>query len=115
MNWMVLPNRLYLIVKLYINRPELLPDTHVANLLSGSKEEMNESRKLGAKIGFSIGGGLFLTASAVLLGIGIPQFFVGRHQIKNVVDDYNQQKGYTYSPSISFGAQTHGIGFAVNF
>ena len=25
---MVLPNRLCLIVKLYINRPELLPDTH---------------------------------------------------------------------------------------
>ena len=29
MNLMVLPNRLCLIVKLYINRPELLPDTHV--------------------------------------------------------------------------------------
>ena len=28
MNLMVLPNQLYLIVKLYINRPELLPDTH---------------------------------------------------------------------------------------
>ena len=25
---MVLPNQLYLIVKLYNNRPELLPDTH---------------------------------------------------------------------------------------
>lgn len=92
----------------------LAPNT-MANLLLGSKEEMTESRKRGAKIGASIGGGLILTASAVLLGIGIPQFFVGRHQIKNVVDDYNQQKGYTYSPSISFGAQTHGIGFAVNF
>ena len=29
MNLMVLPNRLCLIVKLYIIRPELLPDTHV--------------------------------------------------------------------------------------
>ena len=28
MNLMVQPNRLCLIVKLYINRPELLPDTH---------------------------------------------------------------------------------------
>ena len=28
MNLMVLPNQLYLIVKLYNNRPELLPDTH---------------------------------------------------------------------------------------
>ena len=30
MNLMVLPNQLYLIVKLYNNRPELLPDTHVS-------------------------------------------------------------------------------------
>lgn len=29
MNFMVLPNRLCLIVKLYIICPELLPDTHV--------------------------------------------------------------------------------------
>lgn len=29
MNYMVLPNRLCLIVKFYINRPELLPDTYV--------------------------------------------------------------------------------------
>lgn len=29
MNLMVLPNQLYLIVKLYNNCPELLPDTHV--------------------------------------------------------------------------------------
>lgn len=28
MNLIVLPNQLYLIVKLYINRPEFLPDTH---------------------------------------------------------------------------------------
>ena len=33
MNLMVLPNRLCLIVKLYINRPELLPDTYVQKLL----------------------------------------------------------------------------------
>ena len=69
----------------------------------------------GSQLGTIIAGCMVLTASGVLLGIGIPKFFVGRHQIKNVVDDYNQQKGYTYSPSISFGAQTHGIGFAVNF
>lgn len=29
MNWMVLPNQLYLIVKLYNNRPEFLPDSNV--------------------------------------------------------------------------------------
>ena len=28
MNWMVLPNQLYLIVKLYNNRPEFLPDSN---------------------------------------------------------------------------------------
>ena len=32
MNLMVLPNQLYLIVKLYNNRPELLPDTHEPSL-----------------------------------------------------------------------------------
>lgn len=90
----------------------LAPNT-MAKLLSGSKEEMNENQKRGAKIGASIGGGLVLTASAVLLGIGIPQFFVGRHRIKNVVNDYNHQNGY--EPTLSFGAQPHGIGFAYNF
>ena len=29
MNWMVLPNQVCLIVKLYNNRPELLPDSNV--------------------------------------------------------------------------------------
>ena len=33
MNLMVLPNQLYLIVKLYNNRPELLPDTHVPTFI----------------------------------------------------------------------------------
>ena len=33
MNLMVLPNQLYLIVKLYNNRPELLPDTHEMKFL----------------------------------------------------------------------------------
>ena len=28
MNWMVLPNQVCLIVKLYNNRPELLPDSN---------------------------------------------------------------------------------------
>lgn len=35
MNLMVLPNQLYLIVKLYNNRPELLPDTHDLEILNG--------------------------------------------------------------------------------
>ena len=34
MNLMVLPNQLYLIVKLYNNRPELLPDTHDVTYIS---------------------------------------------------------------------------------
>ena len=29
MNWMVLPNQVCLIVKLYNNRPEFLPDSNV--------------------------------------------------------------------------------------
>ena len=33
MNLMVLPNQLYLIVKLYNNRPELLPGTHVPTFI----------------------------------------------------------------------------------
>ena len=92
----------------------LAPNT-IAKLLSGSKEEMNESQKRGTIIGASIGGGLVLTASAVLLGIGIPQFFVGRHRIQNVVEDYNRQNGFSYEPSVSFGAQQYGIGFAYKF
>lgn len=39
MNWMVLPNQLYLIVKLYINRPELLPDSNVCLSQNGIKNE----------------------------------------------------------------------------
>lgn len=36
MNWVVLPNQLYLIVKLYINRPELLPDSNESFLKKGN-------------------------------------------------------------------------------
>lgn len=42
MNLIVLPNQLCLIVKLYINRPVFLPDTHV----SDDKNELNRVYKL---------------------------------------------------------------------
>ena len=40
MNWMVQPNQLCLIVKLYNNRPELLPDSNEANKLLDDKGHM---------------------------------------------------------------------------
>ena len=43
MNWMVLPNQVCLIVKLYNNRPGLLPDSNATFLIINHQTESQES------------------------------------------------------------------------
>ena len=43
MNWMVLPNQVCLIVKLYNNRPELLPDSNDILFLKFETNAWNHS------------------------------------------------------------------------
>ena len=52
----------------------------------------------------AIGGG-------ALLGSGLICTIIGNAKINNIGKNYNQHPGY----AIDFGAQEHGIGFAINF
>ena len=56
MNWMVLPNQVCLIVKLYNNRPELLPDSNelhvLIELLSKKSVELTFYLNGGSRITF---------------------------------------------------------------
>ena len=62
-----------------------------------------------------LSGILMMTGAVAVAAVGIPNLFVGRHRIQNVVEDYNRQNGFSYEPSVSFGAQQYGIGFAYKF
>ena len=46
MNWMVLPNQVCLIVKLYNNRPGLLPDSNDRNIFLSSTPSKRGSRRI---------------------------------------------------------------------
>jgi hypothetical protein len=69
----------------------------------------------GAPLVSRLSGVLFMTGAIAVAAVGIPNLFVGRHRIQNVVEDYNRQNGFSYEPSVSFGAQQYGIGFAYKF
>ena len=82
---------------------------------SSAAKSAESMSNLGNRVGALYWGGIGLTGSLVLLGIGAPKFFIGRNKIKRVVENYNHQNGFSYEPSMSFGAQQYGIGVAFNF
>lgn len=86
---------------------------------------------VGAPIfGFGLGWGLgnlivggymspFATSMMLIGGsVMIPGLIVGLigdGRIRSVLDDYNHRNGYSYSPTIEFGATPYGMGLTFNF
>lgn len=83
--------------------------------ITGIAAGLSTKSDFGAGLGAMYWGSIGFTGSLVLLGIGAPKYFIGRNKIKSVVENYNHQNGFSYEPSMSFGAQQYGIGVAFNF
>ena len=58
-----------------------------------------------------------LLSGGVLLLVGIPLHVSGNNALEKVVGEQNarRQPGTAFVPSLDFGVQRHGIGFALNF
>lgn len=61
---------------------------------------------------YAIFGWPCLIGGLVCTGIGVPKFFINKSKVNKVLDAYNQGKA---QPTLSFGPQQNGIGFALNF
>lgn len=58
-----------------------------------------------------------LLSGGVLLLVGIPLHLSGNDMLEKVVGEQNARRkpGAAFAPSLDFGVQRHGIGFALNF
>lgn len=58
-----------------------------------------------------------ILTGGLLVLVGVPLHVSGNSMLESVVDEQNARRepGAAFAPSFNFGAQRHGIGFALNF